>query len=467
MDSNHFSQDRRRLLGAFGALGALGFSSLDFSSLIPRLAMTDAMAQAAPGYRALVCVFLYGGNDSNNMVVPLTTAEYNNYASVRGSQTAGGLALTQASLLPITERDSSVRFGLHPQLTGLQSLWNSGKAALLYNVGTLIKPATKSNYLAIGAAPTNLFSHQDQQREFQGTRLSGAQTPSGWGGRIADKLGAVGGSVPVAISIAGNNTFVTGDITRAVSLPQTGSLAINGFDSSPASQARLAALRQLMTTGSDAVMVSTLGDLQNSTYNLTQTLAPVLNGTSTTTGLFTGLTSSLANQLKQVAKMIEHRAELGNPSRQIFFVSIGGFDTHSNEIAVQDRLLADVSASVTAFYNATALLGVAGNVTTFTSSDFTRTFKPASNGGADLAWGGHHFIVGGAVVGQKGYGAFPTLALKGPDDVSDEGRWLPTTSVDQFGATLAKWMGVSATDMNAVFPNLANFGVKDLGFLSA
>ncbi len=459
MDSNHFSRDRRRLLGTLGALG--------FASLAPRLAITDALAQSAPGYRALVCVFLYGGNDSNNMVVPLTTAEYNNYALVRGSQSAGGLALTQASLLPITERDSSVRFGLHPQLAGLQGLWNSGKAALLYNVGTLIKPATKSNYLAIGAAPTNLFSHQDQQREFQGTRLVGPQTPSGWGGRMADKLGAVGGSVPVAITISGNNTFVTGDTTRAVALPQTGSLAINGFDSSPASQARLAALRQLMTTGSDAVMVSTLGDLQSSTYNLTQTLAPVLNGTSTTTAQFSGLTSSLANQLKQVAKMIEHRAELGNPSRQIFFVSTGGFDTHSNEIAVQDKLLADVSASMTAFYNATVSLGVAGNVTSFTSSDFTRTFKPASNGGADHAWGGHHFIVGGAVNGQTGYGTFPTQVLKGPDDVSDEGRWLPTTSVDQFGATLAKWMGVSATDRAAVFPNLANFSTTDLGFMGA
>ena len=462
MDSNHFSQDRRRILGSLGALGALGFASL-----APRLALTDTMAQSAPGYRALVCVFLYGGNDSNNMVVPFTSAEYANYAAVRGSQANGGLALTQASLLPIAEKNGSVLFGLHPQLTGLQTLWGGGKAALLYNVGTLIKPANKSNYLTIGAAPTNLFSHQDQQREFQGTRLSGTQTPSGWGGRVADRLGAVGGSVPVAISIAGNNTFVTGDTTRAVSLPQTGSLAINGFDSSPASQARLSTLRQLMTTGSDAVLVSTLGDIQASTYNLTQTLSPVLNGTSSTTAQFAGLTSSLANQFKQVAKMIEHRADLGNPSRQIFFVSIGGFDTHTNEIAVQDKLLADVSASITAFYNATVQLGVAGNVTTFTSSDFTRTFKPASNGGADHAWGGHHFIVGGRVNGQAGYGTFPTQTLNGPDDVGNEGRWLPTTSVDQFGATLAKWMGVSATDLNIVFPNLANFSTADLGFMSA
>ena len=461
-NDEQFSPDRRRLLGSFGALGALGFAGL-----APRLAMTDAMAQSASDYRALVCVFLFGGNDSNNTIVPFTTAAYNNYAAIRGSQANNGLALPQASLLPIPDKNGAANYALHPKLTGLQDLWNQGKVATLFNVGTLIKPATKANYVQIGAAPQNLFSHQDQQRQFQGTGLSGVLSPSGWGGRMADRLGNVGGSVPVGISISGNSTFLTGNTSKAVVLPSTGSLAINGFDNSAASQARLFALQQLMMGGSDAVMISTLGGLQTSTIGLTQTLGPILNGASSATGQFAGLTSSLANQFKQIAKMIEHRAELGNPSRQIFFASTGGFDTHNNEIAIQDKLLADVSASMTAFYNATVQLSVADKVTSFTLSDFTRTFKPASGGGSDHAWGGHHLIVGGAVNGQATFGTFPNQALNGPDDVSNEGRWLPTTSVDQYGATLAKWLGVSAAELNTVFPNLANFATTDLGFMKA
>ena len=450
---------RRRALGALSALG--------FSSLVPRLSMSSAVAANTGGdYRALVCVFLFGGNDSNNMIVPFTTAGYGTYVAARGAQSAGGLALPQSTLLPIPDRTGAANYALHPQLGGLQGLWNQGKMATLFNVGTLLKPAVKTNYRTNGAAPPNLFSHEDQQRQFQGIRLNSLTAPSGWGGRIADVMGASGGSTPVALSIAGNTLFLTGDTTSLVALPQTGSLSISGTSTSVTDQARLTALRTLMGSGSDAVMVSTLGGLQSKSVALTQTLGPILSGASTSAAAFGNQNTSIANQLKQVAKMIEHRADLGNPTRQIFFVSHGGYDTHSNQLATQDNLFGQLSPALTSFYNATAGLGMANNVTSFTLSDFTRTLKPA-NTGSDHAYGGHHLIIGGAVNGQASYGTFPTLVLNGPDDVTSEGRWLPTTSVDQYGATLARWMGVSPTELASVFPNLANFTTKDLGFLMA
>jgi uncharacterized protein (DUF1501 family) len=458
--SNDFQPGRRRALGTLGALG--------FSSLVPTLSMSSAVAATTSGdYRALVCVFLFGGNDSNNMIIPFDTTGYNNYALVRGAQSAGGLALPQGSLLPLVDKSGAANYALHPQLTGLRDLWAAGKMAPLFNVGTLLKPgATRSNYVSFGAAPPNLFSHEDQQRQFQGVRLKSLTPPSGWGGRMADLMGSAGGTTPVGVSIAGNALFLTGDTTGQVSLPQTGTLSISGTSASALDQQRLTALKALMGGGSDAVMVSTLGGLQSKTLTLQQTLGPILSGASTAAAAFGTQTTSIANQLKQVTKLIEQRAQLGNPTRQIFFVSHGGYDTHSGQIATQDALFAQLSPALTSFYNATSSLGLANNVTTFTLSDFTRTFKPA-NTGSDHAYGGHHLIIGGAVNGQATYGKFPTQALGGPDDVTSEGRWLPSTSLDQYGATLAKWMGVQPNELAGVFPNLANFTTQDLGFLTA
>ena len=458
-----FSQSVARL-GRRRALGAL--SALGFSSLVPRLSLSNAMAANASGdYRALVCVFLFGGNDSNNMVVPYTTEGYRAYVAARGAQSVGGLALPQSGLLPIADRSGQAGYALHPQMSGLQNLWSQGHMATLFNVGTLIRPATKANYQTTGAAPPNLFSHEDQQQQFQGIRLNSVLPPSGWGGRMADVMGAAGGSAPVALSIAGNAVYLNGDRSTYVTLPQTGSIAVSGTSTSTIDQARSSALATLLSSA-DPVMVSALGGLENKTLGLTRALNPILSGTSASAAAFGNQNNSIANQLKQVAKLIEHRAELGSPSRQIFFVAHGGYDTHSGQLATQDALFGQLSPALASFYAATVGLGVANNVTSFTLSDFTRTMRPNASG-SDHAYGGHHLIIGGAVNGQTAYGTFPTQVLGGPDDVSTAGRWLPTTSVDQYGATLAKWMGVSPAELAGVFPNLGNFTMRDLGFLTA
>jgi len=448
---------RRDFLLRAGALSAGGL----VRGLVP-MASLGALAQAAPSdYKALVCVFLYGGVDGNNLVVPQDNAGYSQYAAVRPA--SSNVALTQAELLQIQPAGGSAVYGLHPELAEIHPLFAQGKLAILANVGPLNQPTTKANYNS--ARPLALYSHSDQQGQWQSSVSNGASA-TGWGGRIADETGANAGGFPVVTSIAGTNLFISGDTSSPLALPSTGGLALSGFTSNAAGNARLAAMRSILTMDRDNAYVKATGDIMSQAISLSATVNPILTSTSSTIqGLFAGQTSSISQQLLQVAKLIEARGQTG-ARRQVFFVSLGGFDTHSNELATLTTLLGQLSPALKSFYDATAQLGVANQVTTFTLSDFGRTFQPASGGGSDHAWGNHAFIMGGAVRGGTMYGRYPTLVLAGPDDAEREGRWIPTTSVDQYGATLAKWFGLGTAGLARAFPNLSRFPTSDLGFLA-
>jgi uncharacterized protein (DUF1501 family) len=451
---------RRDFLRKAGALGAGGLAA----RLAPLALFAEgAGAQTAPAsdYKALVCVFLYGGVDGNSVVVPHDNAGYAQYSAVR--PVASGLNLSQAELLPLQPASASTPFGLHPELSELHPLFAAKKLAILANVGPLNEPTTKATYAQ--KRPDNLFSHADQQNQWQSSVSSGASR-SGWGGRIADQLSAQNGGFPVVTSIAGANLFIAGNASSPLALPSSGGLTLQGFGSSAAATARLNAVRAILAADRDNAYVAAAGDITSQALALSSVVNPILSSTtSTVQPVFAGLTSSISQQLLQVAKLIEARAQTG-ARRQVFFVSLGGFDTHNNELATLTTLLGQLSPALRAFHDATVQLGVADRVTAFTLSDFGRTFQPASGAGTDHAWGNHHLIVGGAVRGGDLYGRYPILALAGPDDAEREGRWIPTTSVDQYGATLARWFGVGTQALASVFPNLSRFPNPDLGFLS-
>ena len=444
-------------------------TALSTTASMSSLSLMNALAQAAPGedYKALVCVFLFGGNDGNNTIIPVEASEYAAYAGARGAQADGGVAIPQAELVALTPATGSVRFGLNPALADLQALWNDGALAALFNVGTLVEPITKAQYLS-GPKPESLFSHSDQQSQWQAS-LSSAPSRTGWGGRLADRLASTNttAQIPLLISVAGNNLFATGETSQPLAVPASGNFALAGFNNSPAAQARLAALQQIITdpTASGNIALATGKQFQQAIAHST-VIGPILKSTtSAIQPLFDTQTSGIAKQLLQVAKVIEARVSLG-VKRQIFFVSLGGFDTHSGQIATQTKLLSELGGALKTFYAATQQLHVANQVTTFTLSDFGRTLKPSSGGGSDHAWGNHHFILGGAVKGRQTYGTFPTHALDGPDDVSKEGRWLPTTSVDQYAATLATWFGLPPEDLSLVLPNIGRFDATKPNFMT-
>jgi uncharacterized protein (DUF1501 family) len=423
--------------------------------------LLPAMAQNGPDYRALVCVFLFGGNDSNNTVIPMDDASYAAYTSIRGS-----LALSGSNLTPTVTSVSGAPYAFHAKLAEVASLFSSKELAVVANCGALVQPLTQAQYQNQQAAiPLNLFSHSDQQIAWQ-TSLAQGHSPTGWAGRAADYIAAQSvnsSKFPTFFSVAGNALEGAGVNTQPVAVAPGGSLQLTGFNSSSASQERLNALHTLLQTESGVSLVQAAKDTMSNSISDAAALA---NALAKSTALKTQFpTTSIGAQLQQVAQIIQVQSYLGM-RRQIFFCSLGGFDTHAGELETHDTLYPQLSPALSAFYDATQELGMAQNVTTFTESDFSRTFQPTTDDGSDHAWGSHHLVLGGAVQGGQIFGKFPTFQLAGPDDADVRGRWIPTTSIDQYGATLCSWFGIPASALATVFPNLANFPTSNLGFLS-
>ncbi len=446
----HTRRDLLRLT-CCSAVGASLVSGLS------KLGLVSALAQGTTDYKALVCIFLFGGNDGNNLLVP-TDSRYTQYLQARSV-----LALPQSQLLPLQMNGQSI-YGLHPNVPDMQGYFNNQKSlAIVVNVGTLVQPTTQASYRTFKNLPANLFSHSDQQDQWQSAQLAG--TPlSGWAGRVADNVQTFNATAqfPPILSISGSPVFCTGISTRPFSMEPGQPPGLQGFDTSAASQARYTATQQLLTFDSGLSMVQAANAVTGQAVKFAQVLSDALKNGPTLQTKFPA--TDLGQQLQQVAQVIAAQSALG-VKRQIFFCATGGFDTHADQLPQQVQLLSAVSQGMSAFYQATQELGVANQVTTFTLSEFGRTLEPGSNGGSDHAWGSHQLVLGGAVKGNAIYGTFPTLALGGPDDADQNGRWIPTTALDQYAGTLATWFGVSAANLTSIFPNLANFSASNLGFM--
>ena len=461
---------------------ACALGSMALASNVESFGIVHALTpQAAADYKALVCVFLNGGNDGNNMLVSLD--QYNGpagsttegYANVRSAST---LAISQASLLPVSPVGGG-SYGFHPNMPEMRDLFNQGKLAIVCNVGPLVEPLTRTTYQnGTGKKPLQLFSHSDQVGLFQ-TAIANNVSQTGWGGRVADRITLLNGAAtfPQNISIAGINLLLTSVDTRQLAVADSNTtlanvLLLNMTGSTSEVSSRRTSFDELRTLDHNFKLVKAASDTRSSAIQTDNALGSV-NPQLTTQ--FPNPSTSLSRQLLQVARLIKASTDPAtgiNMKRQIFFCQIGGFDTHSSQRTGQDALLLQVSQAMKAFYDATVELGIQNNVTAFTLSDFGRTLQPAGSGavvGSDHAWGNHHLVLGGAVVGHTLYGTYPTLRLGGPDDTdggsAPRGRWIPTTSVEQFAATLATWYGLSSSDLSAVFPLIGRFSTPNLGFI--
>ncbi len=460
--SLHTDLSRRRFIGqACSAVGATGMLSA-----LAQLRMIGALAADAnpSGYKALVCLFLYGGNDSNNLLVPTDTTNYQLYATDRTV-----LALPQANLLPISPKTYSDgrTWGLHPSLVEVQQLFSQGKLALLANTGTLVQPVTLAQYNSgTVALPPQLFSHSDQQVQWQSSVPDQLFT-TGWGGRLADIVNSLNSNpkISMSVSVAGENSFQVGNTVAQFAVNPSGATVLSGTSGSTLATARYAAQQTILNQQEQNLFEAAFGGMTSSSIADSQLLNSILATAPALTTTFP--TTSIAGQLKMIARMIGVAPQLGL-TRQVFFASAGGFDLHSDQLGAHATLFTQLSQALNAFSSATAELGVQNQVTTFTASDFSRTFN--TNGtndgtaGSDHGWGSHHMILGGAVKGGDVYGQVPLLELGGPQDTG-RGRWIPTTSVDEYSATLANWFGVSASNLPVVLPNIGRFATSNLGFM--
>ena len=456
----HHDESRRAFLRRAALLGMAGAAAPLANTLG---AIGEAAAATATDYKALVCVFLYGGMDYANTLVPYDTDGYAAYQKARSAIALSRDALT--ALTPDVALPGGRQYAMAPTMGPLAELFASGKVATVLNLGTLVQPLTKAQYNANSVKlPPKLFSHNDQQSYFQASNPEGAT--SGWGGRIGDVIqNGNGSSTLTCVNASGNAVFLTGKQAVQYSVGTGGPIALlNSSKTMYGSSTAADTLRSLMTTGGSSLFTTEHARVSKralDTYALLSgalAAAPATNFTLFPTG------NGLADQLKMVARMIATSNEVG-AKRQVFFVSIGGFDLHDNLSATHPVLMGQVAAAMRAFYDTTVSLGVADRVTTFTASDFGRTLLSNSDG-ADHGWGSMHFVMGGGVKGRRYYGTAPQIGNGTSDDVG-QGRLLPTTSVDQYAATLASWFGVSAADLRTVLPNIGNYDQSswNLGFV--
>ena len=453
-------QSRRAFLKHTASVGAAGAAAPFVTTLA---SIGEAAASVATDYKALVCVFLYGGNDYANTVTPYDQASYDKYAALRPVLAYQRAALTATALTPSVGLPGGVQYALAPALLPLLPVFNAGKMAVMLNVGTLTTPTTKAQYSAKSVAlPPKLFSHNDQQSYWQSSSPEGAI--SGWGGRIGDLLQSGNGtSTLTCINPSGNAVFLAGRSAVQYSVSTNGPIGLNGGTTLYSSNTAAATLRTLMTASHTNLFENEHAVVSKRSLDTGAMVTSALAAAPAFTTVYpTG--NSLADQLKIVARMISVSQQLG-AKRQVFFVSLGGFDLHDNLVTQQPVLLDRVGTALKAFYDHTVELGVSDKVTAFTGSDFGRTLVPNTDG-SDHGWGSMHFVVGGAVQGRKFYGTPPEVANNGATDVG-QGRLLPGISVDQYASTLATWFGVSNSDMTTVLPNMGNYNSStwNLGFV--
>lgn len=465
--------NRREFLQRSGAVAAAGAAFAH----CPGMAFSQGIGTNAPfgDYKALVCVFLHGGNDSYNMLIPRSNAEYNVYAASRQN-----MAIAQSDLLAINPLTSDgTDYGLHPAMGGIQSLFESGRAAFINNIGPLVEPTSKSGYFNQSVLlPPQLFSHNDQQDQWNS--LKGASvTNTGWAGRIADLIRdrVAGQQLATNVSLHGSSLFQSAEETVAYVMGSNGPIPFTGFARpedlndptlTPEQIALIelfieqrSAFERIISADQDTVYERAFSDVQRRAVSAVDLVSDALDQAPFLNTVFPQ--TELGNQLRTIAQLIAVKDTL-QMERQIFLVEKGGFDSHDDQLVNQPLLLGDVNDSVSAFYNALVEIGMADSVTTFTQSDFGRTMT--SNGdGTDHAWGGVQFVVGDAVAGRNLYGTYPDLAIGSDDDVGG-GRFIPTTSADQYAATLARWFGIDDIDLPTVAPNIGNFAIQDLGFLA-
>ncbi|MDG5487289.1 DUF1501 domain-containing protein [Sphingomonas sp. BGYR3] len=457
---------RRTLLARASQLTAIGAGAPLAMSLGH---MAEAAAPGADDYRALVCIFLYGGNDHGNTLIPVDPVNHSRYLKIRGAIGYGRKDLEATTLKPRVAQTltDDIAYAVPPQMPRVKLLFDAGKIAPVLNVGPLITPLTRAQFDGNDRAnfplPPKLFSHNDQQSVWQALGSEGAVV--GWGGRLGDwAMERNQHSLLTCISASGNAVFVSGDKALQYQISPKGAIKVQPIQKSAyGSPAIAAALNTLMTAHRDHAMENELAMLARRSMRMEGIVNSALDKVDLKTGfdLAPG-ENKLADQLRIVARLIGARGELGS-RRQVFFVSLDGFDHHNDLSAKHADLMAKLDEGMAAFYMALVELGVQQQVTTFTASDFGRTL--VNNGdGSDHGWGSHHFVMGGAVKGGRYYGTAPHISIETDDQVG-QGRLLPSTATDQYAATLARWFGVPDAELGAILPNLGNFASRNLGFV--